>query len=101
MTKAGCQILFSSEELLPMCDQIFDHLSAIPRKLYSVENNGPYKSKNYQAEIKSLEQLLKEGQDLPEIEKRHNLDTYNEIAYLLTTSGTSGLQVSCHLLQSS
>jgi hypothetical protein len=94
MTKARCQILFSSEDLLPTCEQVFDQLPVMPRKLYSMDNSGPHLSiRNFMAEIKSLQQLLKEGYDLQEIEQLHGRDGFREVAYLLTTSGTSGLQV--------
>ncbi|PCG89490.1 AMP-dependent synthetase/ligase [Penicillium occitanis (nom. inval.)] len=91
MTKARCQILFSSEELLPICEEFFNLLPVPPRKLYSMDKSG-LSITNYKADIKSLQELLKDRIDLQEIEQLHGRDASCEVAYLITTSGTSGLQ---------
>jgi long-subunit acyl-CoA synthetase (AMP-forming) len=96
MTKARCQVLFSSEELLPICEEFFDLLPALPRKLYSMDRSG-LSTKNFKAAIKSLQELLNEGFDLQDIEQLHRRDASREVAYLITTSGTSGLQVRWNL----
>ena len=94
MTKARCEILFSSEELLPLSENVFDNIPVVPRKVYCMNSNGPHAPiRNYKDELKSLQQLLDEGRQAPEIEPLQPLDSSREIAYLLTTSGTSGLQV--------
>jgi long-subunit acyl-CoA synthetase (AMP-forming) len=96
MTKARCQVLFSSEELLPICEEFFDQLPALPRRLYSMDRSG-LSIKNFKAAIKSLQELLNEGFDLQEIEQLLRKDASREVAYLITTSGTSGLQVRWNL----
>ncbi|RYP15657.1 hypothetical protein DL767_010302 [Monosporascus sp. MG133] len=76
---SGNSILFSSEDLLPTCERVFDELPVMPRKLYSMDNSGPHLSiRNFKAEIKSLQQLLKEGYDLQEIEQLHGRDGFRE-----------------------
>jgi hypothetical protein len=96
MTKARCQILFSSEELLPICEEFIGLLPVIPQKLYSMDKDG-LSIKYYQAGIKSLQQLLKGGSELQEIEQLYGRDSFRDVAYLITTSGTSGLQVRWNL----
>lgn len=95
MTKARCEVFFSSEELLPLSENVFDSIAVVPRKVYCMNGSVPHAPiRNYTADIKSLPQLLEEGRHSPEIEPLQPRDSFTEIAYLLTTSGTSGLQVS-------
>jgi hypothetical protein len=54
--------------------------------------------KNFNADIKSLQELLNEGLSLQDIEQLHGRDASRDVAYLMTTSGTSGLQVRWNLL---
>lgn len=92
--KAQCKALFVCEELLPVCKQIFDRLPKLPERTYSMTES-PSLREVLKVDIKSLAQLLTEGEGLPKLEDHwiYAGDTFNEIAYLCSTSGTSGRQV--------
>ncbi|KAL9474315.1 hypothetical protein ACSS6W_008695 [Trichoderma asperelloides] len=94
MEKAQCKALVLCEELLPVCKQIFDRLPKLPEKIYSMTESASFQE-TFNVEIKSLAQLLTEGHVLEKLPNRwmYKGDTFNEIAYLLSTSGTSGRQV--------
>ncbi|KAF4448429.1 putative phenylacetyl-CoA ligase [Fusarium austroafricanum] len=91
MTKANCDILITCDELLPSCGEILNRLPKTPRKVYSM-NTSTTPLTNFSGEIKCLPQLYEEGNSLPEIEKLQPRDAFREIAFYLTTSGTSGPQ---------
>lgn len=92
--KANCKALFICEELLPVCKQVFDRLPALPERTYSLTDSCSLRE-TLKVDVKSLEQLLTEGQRLPKLDHRwmYKGETFNEIAYLCATSGTSGRQV--------
>lgn len=65
------------------------------QKLYSMDNSKPDPSMmDFKGEIKCLPQMVEKGHKLQDIEPVHDREAFRDIAYLLTTSGTSGLQVS-------
>jgi long-subunit acyl-CoA synthetase (AMP-forming) len=92
--KAEAKALFVCEELLPICKQIFDQLPASPERTYSLTESRSLREA-LKVNIKSLPQLLKEGQGLPKLGQRwmYRGEALAETAYLCATSGTSGLQV--------
>lgn len=94
MEKAQCKALVVCEELLPVCKQIFDRLPKLPEKIYSMTESASF-HETLNVEIKSLAQLLTDGRVLEKLPNRwmYKGDTFNEIAYLCSTSGTSGRQV--------
>ncbi|KAH9212619.1 hypothetical protein DL95DRAFT_303838 [Leptodontidium sp. 2 PMI_412] len=93
MEKANSKALFVCEELLPVCKQIFDQLPALPEKTYSITDSSALRE-TLNVNIKSLPQLLEEGQGLKRLDQRwmYKGETFNETAYLCATSGTSGRQ---------
>ncbi|PTB37960.1 putative NRPS-like protein biosynthetic cluster [Trichoderma asperellum] len=93
MEKAQCKALVVCEELLPVCKQIFDRLPKLPEKIYSMTESASF-HETLNVEIKSLAQLLTDGRVLEKLPNRwmYKGDTFNEIAYLCSTSGTSGRQ---------
>lgn len=94
MEKANSKALFVCEELLPVCKQIFGQLPALPEKTYSITDSSALRE-TLNVNIKSLPQLLEEGQGLKRLDQRwmYKGETFNETAYLCATSGTSGRQV--------
>ncbi|KAK3934811.1 hypothetical protein QBC46DRAFT_453931 [Diplogelasinospora grovesii] len=93
MEKAQCKALVVCEELLPVCKQIFDRLPKLPERTYSLTESSSLREA-LKVDIKSLAQLLTEGQGLQKLQNRwmYTGETFNEIAYLCATSGTSGRQ---------
>ncbi|KAH6719152.1 hypothetical protein BKA61DRAFT_731637 [Leptodontidium sp. MPI-SDFR-AT-0119] len=93
MEKANSKALFVCEELLPVCKQIFGQLPALPEKTYSITDSSALRE-TLNVNIKSLPQLLEEGQGLKRLDQRwmYKGETFNETAYLCATSGTSGRQ---------
>ncbi|KAL6899906.1 acetyl-CoA synthetase-like protein [Trichoderma evansii] len=93
MEKAQCKALVVCEELLPVCKQIFERLPKLPEKIYSMTKSASLREA-LNVKIKSLAQLLTEGQVLQKLPNRwiYKGDTFNEIAYLCSTSGTAGRQ---------
>lgn len=94
MEKANVKALFVCEELLPVCKQIFDRLPTLPQRTYSLTDSCSLREA-LKVDIKSLAELLREGQGLPKLDHRwmYKGETFNETAYLCATSGTSGRQV--------
>ncbi|KAH7330246.1 hypothetical protein BKA65DRAFT_405001 [Rhexocercosporidium sp. MPI-PUGE-AT-0058] len=93
MEKANSRAVFICEELLPVCKQIFDQLPVLPERTYSITDS-PTLRETLKVNIKSLPQLLQEGQGLKRLDQRwmYRGETFNETAYLCATSGTSGRQ---------
>lgn len=94
MEKANCKVLFICEELLSVCKQVFDRLPTLPERTYSLTDSCSLRE-TLKVDIKSLPQLLTEGQGLQKLDHRwmYKGETFNETAYLCATSGTSGRQV--------
>ncbi|KAL3426495.1 hypothetical protein PVAG01_00004 [Phlyctema vagabunda] len=93
LEKANCKALFVCEELQDVCRKIFQQLPTLPERTYSLTESTPLREA-LKVDIKSLAQLLTEGQGLKKLDHQwmYKGETSNTVAYLCSTSGTSGRQ---------
>jgi hypothetical protein len=81
------------EELLPKCKQIFALLSKVPEKIYSIDEKVSPSYATLGLDVKSLPQLVQESRDALNPLWGRKGGEFNDLAFLCSTSGTSGRQV--------
>lgn len=96
MQVTGCKVLFTCAPLMPTSLKVFEQIQAHSSRLYLVDLPKQLTGDLQQlSHVKTLSQLIKDGIDLEPIESLHwaERESRKRVAFLCSTSGTSGTQV--------